>query len=159
MLLVALAGAAAAVAAVIRARTRSDPPTRAAWAVPDHLDRREFARPEAPWLVAVFSSATCLACRATWEKARALESDEVAVQELEATDRADLHARYGIDAVPLVVVAGPDGTVRGSFLGEPPAAELWAAVADARDAAEQDAAGQGAAEQEAGGAAGRDAAG
>lgn len=138
LLVVVLAGAVAGLAAVIRSRTRSDPPTRPAWAVPDHLDRRDFARPDAPWLVAVFSSATCLACRATWEKARQLESDSVAVQELEALAAADLHARYGIDAVPLVVLAGPDGTVKASFLGEPPAADLWAAVADARDAVEGD---------------------
>lgn len=137
MLVVALAAAAVAVAAVIRRRTRTDPPTRPAWAVPDHLDRAEFTRPEAPWLVAVFSSATCLACRATWEKARQMESDDVAVQELEAVADAEAHRRYGVDAVPLVVVAGPDGRVRGSFLGEPPTAELWAAVADAR-AAEPD---------------------
>ncbi|HYI60741.1 MAG TPA: hypothetical protein VEW93_02935 [Acidimicrobiales bacterium] len=134
LVVVVLAAVAVGVAALIRARTRSDAPTRPAWAVPDHLDRREFARPEAPWLVAVFSSATCLACRATWDKARALESDSVAVQELEAVADADLHARYGVDAVPLVVVAGPDGTVRASFLGEPPTSELWAAVASARDA-------------------------
>lgn len=133
LLVVALAAGAAAIAALIRSRTRSDPPTRAAWTVPDHLDRREFARPDAPWLVAVFSSASCLACRATWEKARALESDSVAVQELEAVAQADLHARYGIDAVPLVVITGRDGTVKASFLGEPPTADLWAAVADLRD--------------------------
>ncbi len=131
-LVVVLAAAAAGLAALIRSRTRSDPPTRPAWTVPDHLDRREFARPDTPWLVAVFSSATCLACRATWEKARALESDSVAVQELEAVAQADLHARYGVDAVPLVVIAGPDGTVKASFLGEPPTADLWAAVADLR---------------------------
>lgn len=133
LLVVVLAGVATGAAAVIRARTRSDPPTRPTWAVPDQLDRREFARPEAPWLVAVFSSATCLACRATWEKARQLESDEVAVQDVDAVADASLHERYGIDAVPLVLVAGPDGLVRATFLGEPPAADLWAAVADARD--------------------------
>lgn len=133
LLLGALAGAAAVVASVIRSRTRSEAPTRPAWSVPDHLERGEFDRPDAPWLVAVFSSATCLACRATWEKARQMESESVAVQELEATEAADLHARYGVDAVPLVVVAGPDGSVRASFLGEPPAADLWAAVAEARE--------------------------
>lgn len=135
LLVLALVAGAVVVAAAIRARTRTDPPTRAAWTVPDHLSRSELARPEAPWLVAVFSSETCLACRGTWDKARLLESDEVAVQEIEATADADLHRRYGIDAVPLVLVAGPDGDVAASFLGEPSAADLWAAVAAARDAA------------------------
>lgn len=132
MLVVALATVAALVAAVLRVRTKGDAPTRPTWAVPDHLDRSEFARPDAPWLVAVFSSSTCSACRSTWEKARQLASEEVAAQDIDAGDDAELHRRYGIDAVPLVLIAGPDGTVRGSFLGEPPAADLWATVADVR---------------------------
>jgi hypothetical protein len=85
----------------------------------------------------VFSSATCLACRATWEKARQLESDEVAVQDIDAVTDAGLHQRYGVDAVPLLLVLGPDGTVRRHFLGEPSAADLWAAVADARAEVEE----------------------
>lgn len=132
MVVVALATAAALVAAVLRARTKGDAPTRSTWAVPDHLDRRQFDRPDAPWLVAVFSSSTCSACRSTWEKARQLDSDEVATQDVDAGDDAELHRRYGIDAVPLVLIAGPDGTVRASFLGEPPTADLWATVADVR---------------------------
>ena len=45
--------------------------------------------------------------------------------------------RSGVDAVPLLLVSGPDGTVRRHFLGEPTAADLWAAVADARSEVEQ----------------------
>ena len=81
----------------------------------------------------MFSSSTCTACRATWEKARQLESDEVAVCDLDSVADAGLHRRYGIDAVPLVLIADAEGRVRGSFLGEPPAADLWKAVADARE--------------------------
>ena len=132
MLVVLLAALAVGVAAVLRSRTRSDAPTRPTWAVPDHVDRRELARPEAPWLVLVFSSSTCAACRGTWEKARQLESDDVAVQDLDAVGDAALHERYGIDAVPMLLIAGADGTVRSSFLGEPPAADLWSLMADLR---------------------------
>ncbi|WP_325595234.1 thioredoxin domain-containing protein [Iamia sp.] len=132
LLLVALGGVAVAIAALLRARTRPDPPTRPAWAVPDHVERTDFAHPETPWLVAVFSSSTCTACRSTWEKARPLASDEVAVLDIDAVEGADLHQRYGIDAVPLLLVVDADGAVRSSFLGEPPTADLWSVVAELR---------------------------
>jgi hypothetical protein len=132
LLVLVLAAAAGGVAAVLR-RGRGDAPTQGpSWAVPAQLDRADFARPEAPWLVAVFSSATCLSCRGTWEKAQHLESTDVAVQELEAVRDRELHARYGVEAVPMVVVADVSGLVRASYLGEPTATDLWAAVAELR---------------------------
>jgi len=132
VLFVVVGAAAVLVAWWLRRRQRPDPPSRPAYSVPVQLDRADFARPEAPWLVAVFSSATCLTCRGTWEKAAVLASEAVAVEEVEAVERRDLHRRYGIDAVPAVVVADAEGVVRASFLGEPSAADLWAALADLR---------------------------
>lgn len=133
LVLLALAAGAGVVAALVRSRLGTDAPTRPAWVVPDHVDRADLDRPGTPWMVAVFSSSTCLACRATWEKARQMESDEVAVQDIDAVTGKALHDRYGVDAVPLLLVLGPDGTVHQSFLGEPSAADLWAVVAEARD--------------------------
>ena len=101
--------------------------------MPAQLDRGDFVRPDAPWLVVVFSSSTCLACQGTWEKAQLLESDEVATQEVEAVADALLHQRYGIDAVPLVVVVDAGGVVRRSFVGPPTATDLWAALAELRE--------------------------
>ena len=124
------------VALVLSRRGRPDAPTQPAqYGVPALLDRSDFVRPDAPWLVAVFSSASCDACAGTLEKARALASDEVAVQEVEfSADRA-LHDRYDIEAVPMLLIADHEGVVRGSFIGTPSAADLWAAVADVREAA------------------------
>ena len=68
----------------------------------------------------------------TVDKARPLESDDVAVREVEVAARPDLHQRYGIEAVPTVVIADAEGAVRGSIIGPPTAAELWARVAEAR---------------------------
>jgi hypothetical protein len=34
--------------------------------------------------------------------------------------------------VPLTLLAGADGVVRASFVGEPTATDLWAALAEAR---------------------------
>lgn len=119
-------------AMVVRRRTTPDPPMQTSWAAPTQLDRLDFARPDAPWLVAVFSSATCLSCRGTWEKVTALASDQVAIEEVEAAADRPVHQKYRIDAVPCVVVADTEGVVRATFLGEPSAADLWASVAELR---------------------------
>lgn len=100
--------------------------------VPQLLDRRDFVRPDADWLVAVFTSATCDTCAGVWERAQHLESDSVAVQELEVSTEKHLHERYRIDGVPTLVVADDDGVVQHAFLGPVTSAELWAAVAATR---------------------------
>lgn len=128
-----LAVLAVAVAAVVQRRQRTDAPVRTGYAVPAQVDRADFARPDAPWLVAVFTSATCGTCAGVWERARHLESDAVAVQEVEyGADRA-LHDRYAIEAVPVSLVVDQAGVVRASFVGPVTATDLWAAVAEARE--------------------------
>ena len=131
--MVAVVVAIAGVLSLLVQRRRPDAPTRTGYDVPDQLDRRDFAEPEAPWLVAVFTSATCNTCAATWEKARQLESAEVAVARIDVHERPDLHERYAIAAVPIIAIADADGVVRGSFIGPPTATDLWAAVAELRD--------------------------
>lgn len=133
LLAVALAAAVVIVAAVVRRRTAPAAPTRTGLTVPDHLDRADFDRPGAPWLVVEFSSRTCLSCAEVWQKVQVVDSDTVAVQDVPYQDRRDLHDRYGIEAVPVVLVADAEGVVRRSFVGPPSTADLWAAVADARD--------------------------
>ena len=123
----------AVVVALVVDRRRPDAPTAPRWAVPTQLDRADFAEPGRPWLVAVFTSSTCDACTGTAAKAAVLACDDVAVDEVEVAGRAELHRRYAIDAVPLVVVADAEGVVRASFVGPPTATDLWAAVAELRD--------------------------
>lgn len=133
MIAVGLALVALAIAAVVQRRQRTDAPVRTGYAVPAQVDRTDFARPDAPWLVAVFTSATCGTCAGVWERAAHLESTEVAVQELEhQADRA-VHDRYGIEAVPVALVIDAEGVVHRSFVGPVTATDLWAAVAEARD--------------------------
>ncbi len=82
--------------------------------------------------MAVFSSATCEVCQSVVDKARVLESSDVAVVDVEyLADRA-LHERYSIEAVPTVVVADARGVNRAGFIGPMSATDLWAAVAEAR---------------------------
>lgn len=124
--------AAVAVALVLRRRAVRPLEPAGNWHVPTTLQRADFVRPEAPWLVVAFTSATCQTCTATWERARPLESREVAVQQVEATAHRKLHERYRIDAVPLVVVADAAGGVQAHFLGPVTATDLWGALAELR---------------------------
>jgi hypothetical protein len=136
-LLIALAlVAGAVVVAVVLQRRRPDAPSRPAFSIPAQVDRVDFARPQAPWLVAVFTSATCDTCAGVWDRARHLDAGAdgpVVVQELEVGAEKALHERYGIDAVPLVLIADADGVVVRHFLGPVTATDLWAAVAEARE--------------------------
>jgi hypothetical protein len=133
LLVIGLGAAALGVAALLRRQKADAPEKGPSWTVPSHIDRADFAGADVPWLVAVFSSEDCLACAETWDKAKHLDSAEVVVQELEAVADRDLHQRYGIEAVPMVLVADPDGVVRRSFVGPPSVADLWAALAELRE--------------------------
>jgi hypothetical protein len=132
-LAVVLAAVVALVAAWFQRRRPGAAPVVERHHVPTAVDRADFVRPDAAWLVAVFTSATCGTCAATWEVARQLESSSVATQEVEVSADAALHERYGIDAVPTTVVCDGGGGVVRSFLGPVTATHLWAAVADARE--------------------------
>lgn len=132
-LLAAVVVAVAVVIALVVERRRPAPPTQSRWSVPAQLDRADFDSPAVPWLVAVFTSATCDACAGTVAKAAVLACGDVAVQVVEAGTAGDLHRRYAIEAVPMTLLADPDGVVVASFVGEPSATDLWAAVAEARN--------------------------
>ena len=93
-------------------------------AVADQLARADFTRPGAPWLVVVFTSASCQACGAVMDTARPLESDQVAVQEVEVGADRRVHDRYRIDG---------DGVVRAHHLGPVTEAHLWGTLAEVRE--------------------------
>ena len=118
------------VAAIVRRRRASDPPTQPRYELPSQIDRADFDGTD--WLVAVFTSETCATCADVVRKAEVVRSDEVAVQVASYQARRDLHDRYRIDAVPSVLIADPSGVVHRTFVGPVTATDLWAAVADAR---------------------------
>lgn len=124
---------AVAVATLVQRRRPADTPTPTGYHVPPQLHRPDFARPEAEWLVAVFTSTTCSTCAGVWSKVEVLESDSVAVDEVEVIERGDLHDRYAIDGVPTTVIADGEGVVRAHFLGPVTAADLWSALAELRE--------------------------
>jgi hypothetical protein len=113
-------------------RRKHATPVRTGAPIPPQLVRTDFPRPDAPWLVVLFSSSTCDGCAVMAEKVRALESHDVAVAEVEYHEQRALHDRYGVEAVPIVVVVDHEGVTRTSFAGSATATDLWAAVAALR---------------------------
>jgi hypothetical protein len=123
---------AVVVALVVRRRRRPDAPTQVSRTVPTQLDRADFDRPDAAWLVVVFTSATCDTCAGVVAAARPLAGADVGVVDVEYQTQRSTHERYHIDAVPMVVFADAGGAVRASRLGPVSAAELSAVLAELR---------------------------
>ena len=130
---IVLFAALAAIAFWLERRKRTDAPPTPVGRPPEQLDRADFARPDAPWLVVLFTSASCTSCAGLYDKAKPLESDDVAVTEVEFTAHKELHDRYHVDAAPMTVVADRAGVVQKSFVGAFGATELWTAVAELRE--------------------------
>lgn len=133
VVLVAIAMAVAIGISLILRRRATDAPTQGGFQMPTQLDRGDFDSPDAPWLVAIFTSSTCDACADVASKAMVLASQEVAVQRIDYIDNPDLHKRYKVDAVPTLVIVDNRGVVRNGFLGPMKAQDLWAAVAECRE--------------------------
>jgi hypothetical protein len=123
---------AAIVIARLLERRRPAPPTRDAYPVPAQLDRADFPRPDAPWLLVLFSSRTCDSCGAMVSRVCSLESETVATIQVEAKADKALHDRYRIEGVPMVVLADADGVVRAGFVGSVDTWELEEALAKAQ---------------------------
>jgi hypothetical protein len=113
-------------------RRRPAAPVRDVYPVPRQLDRADFRRADAPWLVALFSSTTCDSCQGLADKIAVLESPDVATCDVEFHAQPDVHRRYQISGIPTTVVADAEGVVRAAFVGQATATDLWAAVAECR---------------------------
>ena len=131
-LLVVFGVAGVAAGLGILSRHRRDAPTQSVNASPTQLDRTDFVHSSTPWLVVVFTSATCHTCADIEIKARVLESESVAVHISEFNAQRDLHRKYNIDAVPTLLLVDSEGVVVQNFLGPVTAIDLWAALARVR---------------------------
>ena len=132
LLVLAVVAALAGLLAVLLQRWRPGGPVATGWSVPGHLDRSDFAKPDVPWLVAVFSSTDCATCASMVAEAHTLAAAQVVVQEVPAESASELHDRYQVDVVPMLVVADGDGLVRAHHLGPSAPGELRAVLEGAR---------------------------
>jgi hypothetical protein len=132
LIAVAIIAVAGGIAWWLEHRRVTAPPTQGRAVVPQQLDRRDFPRPEAPWLVVLFTSQHCDSCAGLYEKAKPLESPEVSVAEVEYGAQPEIHRRYEIEAAPITVLADAAGVTRASFVGAFAATDLWNALAELR---------------------------
>jgi len=65
-------------------------------------------------------------------EAHTLAAAQVVVQEVPAESASELHDRYQVDVVPMLVVADGDGLVRAHHLGPSAPGELRAVLEGAR---------------------------
>ncbi len=123
-------GAVACVVALVASRRRSR--WRGVLASPDipvTIAREAFARAGLdasgkPWLVAVLTDSTCRTCGSALERLGPLEGPTVDVVEVGADRHGELHAAYGVDAVPFTLVADRGGAVQAWILGPPTASDI-----------------------------------
>jgi hypothetical protein len=129
---VVLVGVALVAAFLLERRRRASAPIRDAYPVPRQLHRYDFPRPDAPWLVVLFSSRTCDSCESMRELVATLDGPDVAVCDVEFSAARDVHERYAISGVPMVLIADAEGVVRESFVGPTSRSDLTAALDRAR---------------------------
>jgi thioredoxin-related protein len=117
IVIMAVVAAVAAAAAWWQSRARRPVPTATRGEPPAQLDRNDFRAPEAPWLIAVFTSETCSSCAAVWNDVAGHESQDVVTENVEVQRSPELHRRYHIESVPTAVVVDRDGLTRAAFVG------------------------------------------
>ena len=130
------------VALAARRRQMSDAPTQKVFSVPSQIDRADFDSSETikghpEWLIVVFTSSSCHVCADVWDKVQVMATNQVGVFKADFESDRALHERYGIDAVPTLIICDGAGVVQGHFLGPVSATDLWAAVATVRDPSTQ----------------------
>jgi len=117
LLIVIVVGVAAAlIAELYRRRQPAASPTTTG-EVPALLDRVDFVAPDTPWLLAIFTSQTCLACADVVGALSGFESPSVALQNVEVSDDTALHKKYRIDSVPMVLAVDGGGLVQQAYVG------------------------------------------
>lgn len=117
LLVMAVVALAAAALAFWQQQQRRGAPTAARGEPPTSLDRSDFRAPHAPWLIAVFTSATCSSCAAVLTELSSHENGEIVVVDVEIGVDPELHKKYAIDSVPTAVIADVTGDAKLAFVG------------------------------------------
>ena len=120
ILLVLSLGSFATLVAYLVNNRRADSPSVPKSSLPVQIDRGDFEEPHGKWLLIFFSSDTCNSCNNVRSLINDLTVDSFHIQEIEFPKRKDLHQRYGINSVPIVLIANEEGVVIWSFAGVPP---------------------------------------
>ena len=107
----------ASIAAVLLRKLNYKNFVTSGWSIPGHLSREDFGFLNEPWLVVIFSAESCETCKPVVTESMQLTSLGIAIQEVAAETNKDLHEKYDIDAVPMLLLVDKFGVVRSSHLG------------------------------------------
>ncbi len=123
-------GAVACLVAIVASRRRGRwRGVLATSAIPEVIDRAAFEQAGlgdagTPWLIATFTDSACRSCSSTLERLRSLTGPDVGLVEVDTANHRDVHRFYGVDTVPLTLVADTTGAVLAWILGPPTAADI-----------------------------------
>ncbi len=120
-IMVLLLGVFAAIVAFLVNKRNSDSPSVPRNSLPIQIDRSDFENPKTEWILILFSSDSCDSCQGVRNLIKGLTLDSLHIQEVEFPQEIATHQRYGIDSVPITLVAGTDGVVVWSYAGVPTA--------------------------------------
>ena len=87
-----------------------------AFEAPRLLHRHDFAQPESPWLLAVFTGRNCQTCAEVLLQLQQLQP-QLTQTVTASSSQKKLLKRYGIEAVPVTALADSTGKVRWCRLG------------------------------------------
>ena len=117
LIVLALISFGASLAAVLLRKLNYRNFVTSGWSIPGHLNREDFGFLNEPWLVVIFSSDSCETCKPVVAESMKLSSLGIAIQEIALETNKDLHEKYDIDAVPMLLLVDKFGVVRSSHLG------------------------------------------
>ena len=120
LILVLLLGAFALIVAYTANNRRTDSPSVPKSSLPIQVDRNDFDMPEIKWLLVFFSSESCSSCIQVREILSGIPLNSIHLQEVSYPQGKNLHTRYAINSVPIVLIANLEGVVTWSYAGVPP---------------------------------------
>ncbi|MBN39682.1 MAG: hypothetical protein CL457_03315 [Acidimicrobiaceae bacterium] len=120
LILFLLLGSFAIIVAYIANNRRTDSPSVPKGSLPIQVDRRDFDMPDMKWLLVFFSSESCSSCIQVREILSGIPMNSIHIQEVSFPQGNNLHSRYAINSVPIVLIANLEGVVIWSYAGVPP---------------------------------------
>ena len=120
LMLFLLLGAFAISVAYIANNRRTDSPSVPKSSLPIQVDRNDFEMPGMKWLLVFFSSESCSSCIQVREILSDIPLNSIHIQEVSFPQEKNLHTRYAINSVPIVLIANLEGVVIWSYAGVPP---------------------------------------
>ena len=130
LFLALLLGGFATLIAYLVNRKRADSPSVPKSSLPVQIDRSDFENPNRTWLLVFFSSDTCDSCIKVRDLIYGMPLNSVHFQEVSFPKGEGLHLRYGIDSVPIILIADFEGVVVWSYAGVPSAELLGDAISN-----------------------------